>query len=114
MKVLSYVTSDALVLKVVGNIDENSLFRFNVVSHKIDSTTQRSVIFDLSEVNSVPAIFFVKLLSLKAKLNRDRRDLMIRGLSPELEKIVATMKVDSFMSVDPKAVPYRGKFEEIV
>ena len=114
MKVLSYVTSDALVLKVVGNIDENSLFRFNVVSHKIDSTTQRSVIFDLSEVNSVPAIFFVKLLSLKAKLNRDRRDLMIRGLSPELEKIVATMKVDSFIRIEPKAISYQGKFEEIV
>jgi hypothetical protein len=39
---------------------------------------------------------------------------MIRGLSPELEKTIATMRVDSFMSVDPKAIPYEGGFEEIV
>lgn len=89
------------VLHLHGHLDGRSIAAVRDSLHHLIDTTRDAVVVDFSDVQRIDATGLGVLLAVHRRLQRDERQLVLRGCTGQIRRALAMTRLLRIMHVEP-------------
>ncbi len=94
------ISKDEVVLEVEGGLTGNKANDFQQQLEELAGGGQRTIVLNLSEVDTINSSCIGKILLFRKRLSEDGRTIRIRGCSESLYNTFQLIKFDKLINIE--------------
>ena len=94
------VSSDEIMLEIQGGLTGNKANEFQDQLEELASSPHKSIVLNLSEVNTINSSCIGKILLFRKKLSEENRTIQIKGCSDTLYNTFQLIKFDKLIPIE--------------